>query len=55
MLLIETNLKVNITQYNSTNAHSYKVVMYVQKLLYFCNSSSPDDDPVLSRRYLGNN
>ena len=32
--------KVNATQYNSTNTHSYKVVMYLQKLHHFCNTSS---------------
>ena len=47
--------KVNATQYNSTNAHSYKVVMYIQKLHHFCNTSSPDDGPQLGRKYLGNN
>ena len=47
--------KVNTTQYNSTNAHSYKVVMYIQKLHHFCNTSSPDDGPKLGRKYLGNN
>ena len=40
-------------QYNSTNAHSYKVVMYMQKLHHFCNTSSPDDGPKLGRKYLG--
>ena len=47
--------KVNATQYNSTNAHSYKVVTYIQKLHRFCNTYSPDDDPKLGRKYLGNN
>ena len=47
--------KVNATQYNSTNAHSYKVVMYIQKLHHFCNTSSPDDGPELGRKYWGNN
>ena len=37
--------KVNATQYNSTNAHSYKVVMYIQKLHHFRNTSSSDDSP----------
>ena len=31
------------------------VVMYVQKLHQFCNSSSPGDSPKLGRKYLGNN
>ena len=47
--------KVNAIQYNSTNAHSYKVVMYIQKLHHFCNTSSPDDGPRLGRKYLENN
>ena len=47
--------KVNTTRYNSTNAHSYKVVMDIQKLHHFCNTSSPDDGPKLGRKYLGNN
>ena len=37
------NRKKNATQYNSTNAHSYKVVMFIHKLNHFCNTSSPDD------------
>ena len=45
----------NATQYNSTNAHSYKVVMYIEKLHHFCNTTSPEDDPKLGRMYLGNN
>ena len=48
-------LKVNAIQYNSTNAHSYKVVMHIQKLYYFCNTSSRDDGPKLGRKYLENN
>ena len=47
--------KVNATQYNSTNAHSYEVVMYIQKLHHFCNTYSPDDGPKLGWKYLGNN
>ena len=43
------------TQYNSTNAHSYKVVMYIQKLHPFCDTFFPDDGPKLGRKYLGNN
>ena len=34
---------------------SYKVVMCIQKLDHFCNTSSSDDDPKLGRKYLGNN
>ena len=34
---------------------SYKVVMYIQNLHNFCNTSSPDDGPKLGRKYLGNN
>ena len=33
---------------------SYKVVMYIQKLHHFCNTSSPDDGPKLGRKYLEN-
>ena len=33
---------------------SYKVVMYIQKLHHFCNTSSPDDGPKSARKYLGN-
>ena len=47
--------KVNTTQYNSTNAHSNKVVIYLKKLHHFCNTSSLDDGPKLSRKYMGNN
>ena len=43
--------KINATQYTSINAHSYKVVMYTQKLHHFCNTHSPDDGPRLSRKY----
>ena len=47
--------KVNATQYKSTNVHSDKVLMYIQKLDHFRNTSSSDDGPKLDRRYLGNN
>ena len=53
--LLKQIQKANATQYNSTNAHSYKVVMYIQKLHHFCNTSFPDDGPLLGRKYLGNN
>ena len=33
--------KVNVTQYNSTDAHSYKVVIYIQKLHHFFNHILP--------------
>ena len=33
---------------------SYKVIMYIQKLHHFCNTSSPDDGPKSSRKYSGN-
>ena len=32
---------------------TYKVVMYIQKLHHFCNTSSPDDSPKLGRKKLG--
>ena len=35
--------KINATQYNSINAHSYKVVMYIQQLHHFCKTFSPDN------------
>ena len=54
-LFIEQIRKINATQYNSTNAHSYKVVMYIQKLHHFCNTSSPNDGPKSDRKYSGNN
>ena len=41
-------------QRNSTNAHFYKVVMYIEKLHHFYHASSPDDGPKLGRKYLGN-
>ena len=41
--------------YNSTLDHSYKVVMYLQKLHHFCNTSSPDDGQHLGRKYRENN
>ena len=50
-LFIEQIRKVNATQHNSTNAHSYKVVMYIQKLHHFCNKSSPDDGLKLGGKY----
>ena len=31
----------------------FKVVMYMQGLYHFCNTSSPDDGPKLSRKYWG--
>ena len=40
---------INTTQYNSTNAHSYKVVMYIQK---FFNPYSSDDGPKLDKKGL---
>ena len=33
----------------------YIVVMYIQKLHHFCNTSTPDNGPRLGRKYLGNN
>ena len=41
MLFTETNRKENATQFNSANAHSYRVVMYIQTLHHFCNTSPP--------------
>ena len=36
-------------------ASSYEVVMYIQKLHPFCNTSYHDDVPKLGGKYLGNN
>ena len=47
-------LKKNATQYISINTHSYKVVMYGQKLHHFYNTHFSDDGSRLGRRYLGN-
>ena len=52
-LFIETNSKskrYTIQQYKRSS--SYKVVMYIQKLHHFCNTTSPDDGPKLGRKYL---
>ena len=49
-----TPCKNNINTLN-LDAHFYKLVMYIQKLHHFCNTSSPDDGPELDRKYLGNN
>ena len=54
-LFIESIRRVNATQYNGTNAHSYKVEMYIQMLYHFCNTSSSEYGPKLDRKYLGNN
>ena len=48
-LLILSNCRIE------RNAHSYEVVMYIQKLHHFYNISSPDDGPKLGRKHLGNN
>ena len=47
--------KINATQYTSIKAHSYKVLMYLQKLHYFRNTHTPDDGRRLDRKYKGNN
>ena len=46
--------KVNATQDNGINTHSYKVVIYLQKLHSFCNTSSGDDGPRSDWKYSGN-
>ena len=51
-LFVETNSKskrYTIHQYRSS---SYKVIMYLQKLHHFSNTSSPDDGPKSGRSYL---
>ena len=52
--IYSTILKVHITLQWSKCSSSYKVVMSIQKLHHFCNTSSPDDGPKLGRKYLGN-
>ena len=37
--------------FTNINTHSYKVVMYMQKLHYFCNIHTPDDGPRSGRKY----
>ena len=32
-----------------------EIVIYIEKLHHFCNTSSSDDGPMLGRKYLGNN
>ena len=45
--------RYTIQQYRRSS--SYKIVIYIQKLHHFCNTSPSDDDPKLGRKYLGNN
>ena len=33
--------KINAPQHSRINAHSYKVVMYMQRLHQFCNTQTP--------------
>ena len=42
------------TQQRPKCSSSYKVVMCIRKLHRFCNTSSPDDDLKLGRKYMGN-
>ena len=42
------------TRQRHGHSSSYKVVMYIQKLHYFCNRSSPDDGPKSGKKYFGN-
>ena len=51
-LLMKSYKHHTIQQYRCS---SYKVVMYIQKLHHFCNTSFPDDGPKSIRKYLGNN
>ena len=48
-------IEINTTQYTRINAHCYKVVMFKQKLYYFCNTYLNNDGPTLGRKNLGNN
>ena len=54
-LFIETNSKSKRYTIQQYRRSSYKVIMYIQKLHHFCNTSSPDDGPKLDRKNLGNN
>ena len=45
--------RYTIEQYRRSS--SYDVVMYIQKLHHFCNTSSPDDGPKLAESTLRNN
>ena len=54
-LFIETDSKSKRYTIQRYKRSSYKVVMYIQKLHHYCNTSSPDDDPELGRKYWGNN
>ena len=50
-------IKINTVPLHPVNKHKtfYKVVMYIQKLHHFCDTSLPDDGLELGRKYLGNN
>ena len=55
-LFIEINSKSKrYTIQQHKRSSSYKVVMYIQKLYHFCNTSTLDDGIKLGRKYLGNN
>ena len=42
-------------KFEKSMLHNTTVVIYIQKLHHFCNTSFPDDGPKLGRNYLGNN
>ena len=44
--------RYTIQQYGRSSSN--KVVMYIQKLHHFCNTSSPNEGPKSNRKYLGN-
>ena len=48
------NFKSKRYTLHQSRCSSYKVIMYIQKLHHFCNTSSPDDGPKLGRKYSGN-
>ena len=54
-IFIKTNSKSKRYTILEYSRSSYKVVLYIQKLYHFCNTSFPGDCPELGRKYLGNN
>ena len=55
MPFIETKAKSKRRTIQQNIRFSYKVVMYIQAFLHFCNTPSPDDGPKLGGKYLENN
>ena len=44
---------MNATQYTSINTHSYKVIIYMQRLHHFCNIHTLDDGPRYGQKVRG--